>query len=93
MEKPLRTPFRILGAVISLFAVVSGFMILRTVDWRVVSRVALGVFALIYGIDFGFIAWRGRGLLIWGRKHTLRNKDTDNTTEQGTEGDAVTRAP
>jgi len=78
----IRKSFRILAVVISLFAFGSAFMTLCIVEWQGVAAAASGLFTLIFGVDFAFIAWRGRGLLVWGRRLPSPKEKTKDTTEQ-----------
>ena len=69
----IRKPFRILAVVVSLFAFGSAFMTLRMVEWQAVAAAATGGLALVFGIDFAFVAWRGHGLLVWAKKRKPQN--------------------
>lgn len=86
-DSRVRVPFRVLSGIVALFALGSAALSLSMALDGYLKAVASGIFALLCGIDFGWIACRGHGLLVWGRKNSSRASGTTETIES-TNGDA-----
>ena len=85
MSKPniIRKPFRIMAAILSIFAIGVAISMFALIDLQSLTFVFMAVNACILAIDCASIAWRGHGMLFYLR-HASSRKNGNNTEQETT---------